>query len=209
MGASGVELDVKRCQSGEVVVFHDENLRRLGGRGERVEDLPLAALREIDFGQGQGIPTLYEVLEELGPRMLVNVELKTERVRGDGELAAKVARILERAALGQRALVSSFNPIALAQFGRASPRTLTGLLFQAEQPLPLRAAWAARFLRPAAVHPEAALVDRIAIAAWRRRGYLINVWTVDDPREMAALWALSVDGIITNEPVRALAELRA
>jgi glycerophosphoryl diester phosphodiesterase len=200
-GAHGVELDVMRCGSGDVVVFHDDDLKRLFGRPERVDALALAALREHD------IPTLEEVLEELGPRMLVNVELKTERRAGDSELAMQVAAILRHGGWGRRALTSSFNPVALWQFRRAAPDLPTGLLFHRKQSRPLREAWPAWLLQPFALHPEAGLVDAIALAQWRRRGFAVHVWTVDDPREIAALAALGVDGIITNEPARTLATL--
>src|SRR5262249_46807368 len=76
-GGPGVELDVMRCRSGDVVVFHDDDLKRLFGRSERVDALSLSALRQHD------IPTLEEALEEIGSRLLVNVELKTDRRRGD------------------------------------------------------------------------------------------------------------------------------
>jgi glycerophosphoryl diester phosphodiesterase len=35
-GADGVELDVRLCATGEVVVFHDADLRRLAGRADRI-----------------------------------------------------------------------------------------------------------------------------------------------------------------------------
>jgi glycerophosphoryl diester phosphodiesterase len=201
-GADGVELDVMRCATGEVVVFHDDDLRRLAGRAERVDALPLAALREVDLGRGQHVPLLSEVLEELGPHLLVNIELKIERLRDDG-LAGAVAELLRRFRLGRRALVSSFNPLAVARFGRLAPEVPTALLFHRQQRLPLRRAWAARLLSPLALHPEAELVDAIALGAWRRQGYAVHVWTVDDPHAVAALAAMGVDGIITNEPARA------
>src|SRR5262245_51072470 len=75
-GADGVELDVLRCASGEVVVFHDDDLARLGGRPERVDTLSLAALREVRLERGARIPTLEEAFEACGPTLLVNVELK-------------------------------------------------------------------------------------------------------------------------------------
>src|SRR5262249_33669863 len=40
-GADGVELDVLCCTTGEVVVFHDDDLARLAGRADRIKDLPL------------------------------------------------------------------------------------------------------------------------------------------------------------------------
>src|SRR5512147_2630414 len=79
-GADGVELDVHRCASGEVVVIHDEDARRTAGAPLRVAEAPLQALRALDAGgwkgeqfRGERIPLLAEVLEAL-PGALVNVE---------------------------------------------------------------------------------------------------------------------------------------
>ena len=188
-----------RCKSGEVVVFHDDDLARLAGRAGLVRATPLDELRAIDLGGGERIPLLDEVLEELGP-LLVNVELKSQsRARDDG-LAAAVAAVLGRHAAGARALVSSFDPLLLGRFRLRAPAIATGLLFAHDQARPLRQAWAAPLLRPTALHPERLLVDARAVRAWHARGYALNVWTVDDAAELRLLAALGVDGIITNRP---------
>src|SRR5689334_24385700 len=64
-GADGVELDVWRCATGEVVVFHDGDLRRIAGSPLRVRSATLAALRAADVGahagerfRGQRVPLL-------------------------------------------------------------------------------------------------------------------------------------------------------
>jgi glycerophosphoryl diester phosphodiesterase len=44
------------------------------------------------------------------------------------------------------------------------------------------------------------MVDARYMAWARRRGYRVNVWTVDEPDEMHRLIDLGVDGIITNVP---------
>jgi glycerophosphoryl diester phosphodiesterase len=209
-GADGVELDVVGCKTGEVAVFHDDDLQRLAGRPERIEDLPLAALREVRLGGGETIPLLEEVFEDLGP-LLVNVELKAPRALSarTTALVRRVAALIERHALGDRALVSSFNPVALAQFRKTAPRVATGLLFGAEQKRPLREAWSRRFVRPAAMHPENLLVDATRMGSWRSEGYLVNVWTVDDEAEVKRLARLGVDGIITNDPARVRGALPA
>jgi glycerophosphoryl diester phosphodiesterase len=202
-GADGVELDVMRCKSGEVVVFHDDDLERLGRRPGLVRDTPLGALREIDLGGGERIPLLDEVLEELGP-LLCNVELKTAptwrgRLVDDG-LAAAVAAILRRHDAGARALVSSFDPLLLGRFRLRARAVPTGLLFAADQARPNREAWAAPLLRPTAVHPESLLVDARTVRRWHAHDLAVNVWTVDDPAELRLLVALGVDGLITNRP---------
>jgi glycerophosphoryl diester phosphodiesterase len=209
-GADGVELDVLRCGTGEVVVFHDDDLERLGKRRGQVRKTSLGALREIDLGDGARIPLLDEVLEETRG-LLVNVELKTppgwtDRAFDDG-LAHEVARILAHHGAHSRALVSSFDPLLLWRFHRLQPQVPTGLLFGHGQSRPLRNAWAAPLMRPTALHPEAALVDDLALRAWRRHGYAIHVWTVDAAAEIRCLAALGVDAIITNRPAAARAAL--
>jgi glycerophosphoryl diester phosphodiesterase len=78
-GADGVELDVQRCATGEVVVLHDEDTRRVSGEALSVVAAPLAALRALLVGawkgdrfRGERIPLLSEVLEAL-PGAIVNV----------------------------------------------------------------------------------------------------------------------------------------
>jgi glycerophosphoryl diester phosphodiesterase len=210
-GADGVELDVMRCQTGEIVVFHDDDLVRLGKRAGEVRALSYAALREVDLGGGERIPTLDEVLEELGP-LLVNVELKSapswpERLRDDG-LAAAVAGVVHHHACAPRVLVSSFDPLLLARFRLRARGVRTGLLFAHDQARPWREAWAAPLLRPTAVHPESILTDAHAVAGWHARGLAVNVWTVDDPGELRLLGALGVEGVITNRPKFARAVLQ-
>jgi glycerophosphoryl diester phosphodiesterase len=203
-GADGVELDVMTCGTGEVVVFHDDDLARLAHRPERIADTSFAVLRQARLASGAAIPTLDEVFEACGPDMLVNVELK---IPGAGRAALAplvdgVATIIERAPVGARVLVSSFNPWAVRLWRRRAPAIPAGLLFERESPLPLRRAWAAPLLRPFALHPELVLCSAERVSGWHRRGYMVNVWTVDDPAALAACRRMRVDGVITNDPAR-------
>ena len=208
-GADGVELDAMVCATGEVVVFHDDDLARLGGRPERIPDTPFAVLRAVTLTSGAKIPTLEEVFEVCGPQMLVNVELKIPAGGAPDipRLVDGVAAIIARTGVGARVLVSSFHPRAVWAWTRRSPGIQAGLLFERAAPLPLRRAWAAPLLRPFALHPEMVLCSDARVAAWHRRGYMVNVWTVDDPTAIAACRRMRVDGIITNDPARTRAAL--
>ena len=206
-GADGVELDVRRCATGEVVVFHDEDAARIAGVPLRVADAPLAELRALDVGthrdprfRGERIPLLEEVLAAL-PGAFVNVELKS-RGRPDVGLAAAVARVLRVAGAGGRAIVSSFDYRLVVAFRVAAPEIPVGLLVEAERPRPLLTALATRLVGPAAIHPDRRLVTPARARSWSARGLALFVWTVDDPEEARRLAALGAAAIITNVPGR-------
>jgi glycerophosphoryl diester phosphodiesterase len=214
-GADGVELDVQRCASGEVVVFHDDDLVRLAGRPERILDLPLAALREVRLRGGGEIPTLEEAIEACGPGALVNVEIKHEGAwpAGCRALVAAVEDVVARTRAEGRILISAFSPAVVWLWRKLRPDVPCGLLFERprrfHRPWPLRTDWLAPVLRPAALHPADELCTPETVARWRRAGYAVNVWTVDAPARIEALAAMGVDGIITNQPAAARAALGA
>ncbi len=207
-GADGVELDVRRCATGEVVVFHDEDLSRLAGRRDRVDQLALDDLRKVRLLPGGEIPTLNDALDVCGSDALVNIEIKYAGLFSSGcrALVDAVAASVDRADGRQRVLVSSFSPGAIGWWRRIRPEVPSGLLF--EKPRPFHRPWPLRtdvllpLLRPFAVHPEHSLCSAESVSRWRRRGYAVNVWTVDDPRRVADLAAMGVSGIITNNPAR-------
>jgi glycerophosphoryl diester phosphodiesterase len=230
-GADGVELDVMRCASGEVVVVHDDDLARVANKAsgsERwVRHSTLAELRRFDVGRGERVPTLAEVCEELGPHALINVELKSPessnvrqylQLLHDDGLAEAVAVVLRQAGrlptarLGDRAettLISSFDPLQLRRFFAHTDVLPLGYLFHHGQGALMRNLWQLPGLTVRAVHPQAALIDAVVLRRWRQAGLGVHTWTVDDPREVAALRTLGVDAIITNKPGAVRAQLDA
>jgi glycerophosphoryl diester phosphodiesterase len=202
--ADGVELDAQRCASGEVVVVHDESLQRTTGFAARVTDASYAVIRTLDAGswkserfRGERIPLLAEVLAAF-PR-LVNVELKTEEIDDRG-LTAEVVRVVRDARAEDRVLLSSFNPGCLWRARLTAPRIPRALLFEREQRWVLRSGLLAPALGVDAMHPEHVLATADRVARWRRRGYSVGCWTVDDPELAASLEKTGVSGLITNRP---------
>jgi glycerophosphoryl diester phosphodiesterase len=212
-GADGVELDVQRCATGEVVVFHDDDLIRLAGRPERIGRLSLDTIRGVRLLRGGGIPTLAETLEACGSAALVNIEIKYSGLLPGGcrALVDSVAEVVARADAGQRVLVSSFSPGAIWRWRKIRPDLASGLLF--ERPRPFRRPWPLRtdlllpLLHPQAVHPEETLCTPGNVARWRGQGYAVSAWTVDAPDRIIALAAMGVSSIITNDPARARSAL--
>jgi glycerophosphoryl diester phosphodiesterase len=204
-GADGVELDVLCCATGEVVVFHDDDLTRLAGRPGRVATLSWGALRTIELSGGNRIPLLGEAFEACGASLLVNVELKSDGPLDPGmaRLIEGVSRAVSSSRVEARVLVSSFDPLAVARWQRARPDVPCGLLFEAGGWAALGRALALPFLHPAAAHPEAGLCSAELIGRLHQAGYRVHTWTVDDPDRLRSIVATGVDGIISNDPAAA------
>ena len=206
LGADGIELDVHLSKDGHVVVIHDFDVSATTDGQGLVCDKTLAELKELDAGSwfdpvfaGQRIPTLQEVIDAVGRRLLLNIELK---VRGwsDRGLTAEVVKIVQQNGLVDRVILSSFNPPVVWRAKRRNPKIATGLLYAQDKPLFLRKAWSRRLLRPTALHPHYAMVDSHYVWWANKQGYRVNVWTADDPADMRRLMHAGVDIIITNHP---------
>jgi glycerophosphoryl diester phosphodiesterase len=212
-GADGVELDVQRCASGEVVVFHDGDLARLAGRSGRISETPWRLLRKVQLRGGGTVPTLDEVLAALPSPALVNIEIKCDGFLPGScrALVDAVADVVDRADARGRVLISSFHPAAVWYWQRLRPMVPVGLLFERSRRFsrrwPLRTSCLAPLLRPLALHPEDVLCSPENVAFWRGQGFALNVWTVDHPQRMAGLAAMGVAGIITNNPAVACSAL--
>ena len=208
-GADGVELDVRACATGEAIVFHDASLARLAGRGHRIEDMSLADIRAVRLNGGRRIATLDEVIEHVGRDILINVEIKAPRLfRARREVDATLECLARHSDQQvERILISSFDPVAIWRVRRRARHLRTGFLFHKGAPVVLKRAWVAPFIRPFALHPENVLITEERADAWRRRGFAINAWTVDDPGRLRALDALGVDLVMANDPGAALAAL--
>jgi glycerophosphoryl diester phosphodiesterase len=201
-GADGVELDVRPCGSGELVVFHDPQLTRAttGTDTRSVHDVPYDELRRLDLGGGAQVPRLTEVLAwARSHRLRVNVEVKQDVPERRAAVRA-VARAVEVVPDAGRFLhISSFDPAILLALRAGGVRVPLAFLFHEGQRR-YRPWVLSRAMPVEALHPERTLTEPDQVAAARRAGRVINVWTVNDENEARALSALGVDGIITDRP---------
>jgi glycerophosphoryl diester phosphodiesterase len=75
-GADGIETDLRLSLDEEVILFHDANLKHITGYDGRPEALTLAALKKLDAGEGESIPTLDELLQLTQGRATLILEIK-------------------------------------------------------------------------------------------------------------------------------------
>lgn len=205
MGADGIELDVTLARDGVPVVIHDDTVDRTTNGQGAIKSMTLAEVKQLDASfkfekfRGEKIPTLAEVLKSVGKRGIVNIELKSATLQTDGIEAATLA-VIEETGTAEHVLISSFNPFALYRMAQLDPRLPRGLLYADDMPLYLRRAWLRPLAQPTAMHPKHTMVTDRLVAWAHRKGYKVNVWTVDDPGEAKHLADLGVDSVMTNKP---------
>lgn len=212
MGSDGIECDVQMTRDGRLIICHDETLDRTTNGKGLIKDMDYEAIRKLDAGSwfdsrfsGERIPQLSELLELVKlSGLLLNIEIKSGIVQYPG-IEQKVIEQVEAYGLKERVIISSFNHYAVKKCREIDPCIKTGALYMEGIFEP----W--NYLRTIGcecAHPfYMALVPEIA-GELKARGYIINVFTVNDAKAALELVKAGADGIITNYPDRMVMALK-
>ncbi len=227
-GVRSVEIDAQLSRDGIAVLFHDRRLRRKTGARGRVRDHDAAFLCALDIGawfdaqgwsaagpySGTPLATLEDALAEAGPQLRYHIELKSD----EPALSHAVAGCVERSGLGDCVALTSFSSAQLERAAEHAPQLPRWwLLRSAAWPLPTPGARAARQLgvqleraaaaRMTGVGAPAAAITPALVDAAHGLGLRIRAWGVRDRRDAKAVISSGADGMTTNWPEDALAEL--
>jgi glycerophosphoryl diester phosphodiesterase len=205
-GADAIELDAKLSADGQVIVFHDERLERTTDGAGRVRDKPAVELRSLDAGRhfsesfrGEKIPLLSEVLQQLGNRLLINVELRNYWTPRD-DLVEAVCDLVKQHALESSIMFSSFLASNLRLAKRILPAVPCGLVAMRGWPGLWARSFGFSFGDCEALHPNLADTTAQQVRRVHRLKRRVHVWTVNAREQVQRLIEWGVDGIITDNP---------
>jgi glycerophosphoryl diester phosphodiesterase len=192
LGAHGIELDVHCTRDGVVVVHHDAVPRgdssMAGVAGQPIETLSAEEVASVRLTDGSRIPTLRDVIDLAGDRVVLYVELKGRGIEG---------AVLDCLAEGAgRYAVHAFDHSAVFRTRELSPDMPTGILLASYLLSPERTLTEARARD---YWQSADLVDESLVRRIHRVGGRIIVWTVNDPNRGRALAEIGVDGICSDD----------
>lgn len=121
----GIELDIQLSKDRKIVVFHDDNLKRMCGVDRRVCELTLAELKELRLKDtNETIPTFAEVLQLVRGRVPLLVEVKGEKPTK--ALCEGASAMLD--AYRGAFCVESFSPLIIRWFKLYRPAYARGQL---------------------------------------------------------------------------------
>jgi len=190
----GIECDIQRSGDGRAMVFHDWDLDRLTGESGLVARRTAEELGAIPLsGSEDTIPSLRQLLDQVGGRVPILIEVKSRRDARVPSLCLAVRRELE----GYRGAhaVMSFDPRVSRWFAVHSPLTVRGLVVTEENARALagrvRRHMALWHARPDFLAYDIRDLPSPFAAAQRRRGLPVATWTVRSPdlRRRAAEYA--------------------
>jgi glycerophosphoryl diester phosphodiesterase len=207
--ADGVELDAKLTADGKVIVIHDQTTLRTTGAPGVVRQMTLAQLKSLDAGSffradfaGEPVPTLEEVFQAVGGRMLINVEI-TNYTSPTDALPERIADLVIQYGLQESVYFSSFHPLNLIRIRRRLPGAPAAILALPGGAGAFLRGPVGRWVSPQWIHPYFTDVTAASLAADHARGRRVNAWTVNPPEEMRRLFKMGIDGIITDDPLLA------
>ncbi|RXK51091.1 glycerophosphodiester phosphodiesterase [Halorientalis pallida] len=189
--ADMIELDIRRCASGELVVAHDALVDIDLDGIDQVDELTASELAALDAHNGEGIQTLGAVLDSIPADVGVNLELK------DPEITEQALSMAE--STPHEVIISSFDPEALRG---VHPETRADVeLAYVLGVTPNDDLAVAKNLDCGYVHPNAWLCLLTGVVDDAHdAGLGVNAWTVDSRPGAWALERRGVDGLIASSP---------
>jgi glycerophosphoryl diester phosphodiesterase len=187
LGADAIELDVHATSDGVVVVHHDPLVNAPGQAPRQIADLSAPELSRFPLAPSIQIPTLGAVLDAVGDRARVYVEIKGT------DIEALVVRCIRES--DASCVVHSFDHRIVKTVKKIFPAIRTGVLEVARHVDPIAAlvATGAQDLWQEVSFIDEELVERVHSIDGR-----VIAWTSNDANLWETLNELGVDGICTD-----------
>lgn len=200
LGVYAVEIDIFQIQ-GELLVTHDRRLGRVASGQGVITEQPLCYLREQRLENGEPIPTLKQVLELVGDKALLNIEIK-----GANSVPTLKRVLAEYVSSSQGSyeqyVISSFDHQQLHQSLQLLPQVKRGVLIEG---IPLDYAACCEPLNAYSFNTHLSFLTPELVQDAQKRGLKNWVYTVNHEDDWSAMQALGVDAIFTDKPDALLA----
>ena len=206
-GVDMIELDVRLSRDEEVIVLHDRTLQRTTTGNGPARSYTLAELKHFDAGSwfhprfaSERIPTLREVLDAVGSRCWLDIEIKSDMFHSEPEglLERRVLETVKQAGCSERVMYSSFDHHLIANLKRIEPNAVTAVIYRIYRDfgrLPsklLRRANASVFV--------CAKMDltRAIIRDAHEHGIPMYVYTLNSVQDVQKIMSIGVQGVVSD-----------
>ncbi len=192
-GADMVEIDIRLTSDGVPVLLHDDSLTRIWGHRRRLCTLTAAEVARLRGPGDSRVPTLAEVAHlaaDAGRQLMVDLP--------EPEAISPAHRVLTDLKVMPQCLFAGRSRWMREQM----PEARLALSWDEMRP-PKESTM--QFFRPEYFNPDFRLLTAGIADSMHTAGLLVSVWTVDHPRDMAAVITQGADAVITNRIAQLIA----
>lgn len=207
-GARYVEIDLRLSADGQLVVIHDNTLKRTAGRAGSVRDFTARELSRLDCRidgppwprkRDCGVPTLDLLLDATTKMRGYQLEVKSASSAVMRLIAELLAERFPTPAAARRVVVTSSNYYLHEYLGSLAPHIERGMVVLQRDALVELEHLGCSYC---VIHWSAC--NPLVVNNLKTSGVHISVWTVNEPNLIKALCRMRVDSVITDYPSMAL-----
>jgi glycerophosphoryl diester phosphodiesterase len=189
-----IEFDVRKCSTGELVIFHDAKVGRITDGYGYVASKSLDELKKLKVLEVESIPTLKEALDFIDRRAKVYIELKDLNIIDD-VLQVVDYYVDQKQWVYSDFLIASFDHTQLQKSKAARSNLATAALVYG---MPVSLGLCASEIDADIICLDSEFTTQQFVDDIHARGMLVYVYTVNDGQELMRLSSYNIDGIITD-----------
>ncbi|WP_244834922.1 glycerophosphodiester phosphodiesterase [Clostridium sp. BJN0001] len=197
--ADYAEIDVQTTKDGQIVLFHDNNLKRMTDINKKIEDLTYDEISKLEIGsyfsedfRGERIPLLEDVLKEAKGRIKINIELKPMQDENQEYMVRQVVKIVKDQKMENQVVITSMNYDILQKVKNVDPELKVGYIIMVSL-------GNIENLNVDFLSIESASVDIKTVYLLHSIGKEVHVWTINNYEDVKEMISMGVDNIITDD----------
>jgi len=197
MNVDIIELDVRTCRTGELVVFHDLTLERTTNGSGIVANSSLDELKKLDVGGGEHILILEEAIDLIGQGAVINIEMKGKGVAD--KLVKILQGYLEKGYPPESFIVTSFDRKEFHRFALANPGVSLGILVGKDIfDFLIRAKRYGVY----SIHLPQPYLKKWLVKFAQKQNFKVFIYTLNSIWDIAKAKMIGVNGIFSDYPDR-------
>ncbi len=189
LGVEIVEVDLHRTKDGVLILFHDDNLKRIAGRDDKISNVTYGVLKQVDLN-GDYIPTLEEAIELIDGKAGLYVDVK------DPATVKDALKLIEEKNADSWVAIISFYDDVLTMVKTLNKDVVTGLIYFK----PPGRIFDAKKLGAEIVLPKWNIATEKANRTAHKLKLKVSTWTVNDTSVAIKLAKRGADGIASDFP---------
>ncbi len=200
LNVDGIEIDVFKSKTGELVVYHDPFLSRLSNSNAFIEQISLDSIKKVELIGGYFIPTLTEIVDIIPEKIFLNIELKGQDT--SFETNKIITNYLKTYNFPiSKFIISSFRWDELKKIRSINKDIPIAILVDSLHKIN-DAIKLAKQINAFALNPNKNFLTKEIVNNIQSNNIKVYPYTINTPRNIRRVRSMGVDAIITDYPER-------